>query len=416
MLVRQKLETSTSFRAIMKNFAITKLYLVVLSEVPSYTNIINWVHKIGYYHLTEKKKIADDWIIILDHSIKLGKDKMIVILGIRESNIDFTRPLQYKDLIPLRIESRTKWDGESVFEYLKKLEKELGKIKYAVGDYGSDIKKGLELAEIKHIHDITHRIALILKKIYKDDNVFQEFTKRMSQMRNQFSQTEIAHIIPPNQRTKSRYQNIKPISDWGQNAFQLLERLIQLEKKLNIEEKIQQELEWLKDHKNLIEELSQINKIICSVEKIVKTEGLGKNSIEQCEIILSGLTTENGKIVHLKLTQYFAEMTSLMKTDYNILCTSDILESAFGKYKNYIGNNPMAGITNLALCIAAFTSPLEENVVKKALESTTVGAIKKWTREFIGKTLIQKRREAFSSVQNIKTKMGGSFSLKYQQI
>ncbi|MCH7410274.1 hypothetical protein MM239_12775 [Belliella sp. DSM 111904] len=40
----------------------------------------------------------------------------------------------------------------------------------------------------------------------------------------------------------------------------------------------------------------------------------------------------------------------------SLLCSSDIIESAFGKYKNYIQANPMVGITNL--CLAAFTGKL----------------------------------------------------------
>ena len=57
----------------------------------------------------------------------------------------------------------------------------------------------------------------------------------------------------------------------------------------------------------------------------------------------------------------------------------------------------MAGITNLVLSIAAFTSSLEEDEIKIALESTKMEDIKKWTNDFIGETLIQKRRHAFCS-------------------
>ena len=37
---------------------------------------------------------------------------------------------------------------------LLEVKAEVGNIIYAVGDYGRDIKKGLELAEIKPVHDI----------------------------------------------------------------------------------------------------------------------------------------------------------------------------------------------------------------------------------------------------------------------
>ena len=57
----------------------------------------------------------------------------------------------------------------------------------------------------------------------------------------------------------------------------------------------------------------------------------------------------------------------------------------------------MAGITNLALCISAFTSNLDEGELKEALEKTTVEDIQKWTDKNIGMTLLKKSRELFSS-------------------
>ena len=224
-LLRKKLETSISFRALSKSFLIDTLYSNVKNKVPSHSTIINWIHKIGYYQLTKAKKIANDWIIILDHSIQFGQEKVFVIFGIRESEIDFSRPLQYHDLVPLRIEARKKWNGKTIAPYLDKLQKEIGVIKYAVGDHGSDIKKGLELMNIKHVHDITHVIALILEQIYSKDEEYLELTKSMSRMRSKFKQTNIAHIIPPNQRSKSRYHNTKIISDWGSKALKLLDKL-----------------------------------------------------------------------------------------------------------------------------------------------------------------------------------------------
>ena len=57
----------------------------------------------------------------------------------------------------------------------------------------------------------------------------------------------------------------------------------------------------------------------------------------------------------------------------------------------------MAGITNLALCISAFTSSLNEDELKESLEKTTMDDIKEWTDENIGTTLLKKRRSVFSS-------------------
>ena len=121
------------------------------------------------------------------------------------------RPLQYTDLKTLLIVNKSSWNGELVAKELKKLEATIGKFKYAVGDYGSDLRKGLVLSEIAHIHDLSHLIALIIEKLYKNDDRFIEFKSKMSNMRNKFAQTDIAAIVPPKGRKKSEYQSFDKI-------------------------------------------------------------------------------------------------------------------------------------------------------------------------------------------------------------
>ncbi len=93
---------------------------------------------------------------------------------------------------------------------------------------------------------------------------------------------------------------------------------------------------------------------------------------------------------------YMHTMLTLTNAKQALVCTSDILESAFGKYKNYVSRNPMAGITDLALCLAAFTSTLSSQEIVEALEHTTCHDVTRWARIYLGTTLLKKRREAFS--------------------
>ena len=387
VILEGKLNTSVSFRAISQLFGIFALCLNLKVRKPSHTTVMNWVHKVGLYQLSRKKRKADDWVIVLDHSIQLGCEKLFVVLGIRESEIDFTRPLRFQDLESLALVAKDKWDGEVIRDCLIELKGEIGNIIYAVGDYGRDIKKGLELAEIKHVHDISHKFALILKKIYEKNEDFQELMRKAAQMAKKLAQTEFAYIIPPKRRTKSRFQNMDTIVTW---AAKVLKRL----KGRKIEKEVREKIKWVKKYQQLIEELSEINKVIRKIEKMLKTSGLSKKNVKKCRVILKNLTTENGRTVGKEISEYLKETILLLPGNDSILCSSDILESSFGKYKNYLSNNAMAGLTNLVLCIAAFTSSLEKCEIKEALETTTVAEVKQWTRQNVGEeTLLQKRRK-----------------------
>lgn len=389
-LTKIKLHTSTSFRAIVLNFEIFMELNIIPSKVPTHTTIINWIHKIGYYELTKQKEKADDWIIILDESIQLGQEKILVIYGIREKNIDFTRPLKFCDLVPLRIIVKRKWTGEIIKKELQKLMLELKTIKCAVADFGSDIRKGLRLSKIPHVHDLTHKIALVLQKIYKDDKKYDEVTKKMSEMRTLYSQTKNAYIIPPKQRKKSRYQNIKIISDYCMKSL----NYIQSDK--NVDREIYDKLKWLIKYKAFIKDLSLINEMICKLEKELKYNGLSNTTLKKSITILSTLRTKRGKIIKTEITSFLHETQNLLKYTNKMLITSDIIESAFGKYKNYVSLNPMAGVTNLILSLAAFTFSFDCNKIGDIFENVKTEDIKKWTKKNIGTTILKNRKLMFS--------------------
>jgi hypothetical protein len=375
-----KLSTSVSFKAMSKQSSILNLHLEEITQDPTNSTIMNWVKKLGLYQLEKAKEKADDWIIILDHSIQLGQDKLFVVLGIRESTIDFSRPLQYQDLTCLLITSKVKWTGEIIKIILLGLESKLGKIKYAVGDYGSDIKKGLELAGILHMHDVTHRIGLIVEKLYGTDVLFADLTARMSEMRVKLAQTKSAPIIPPKQRKKSRYLNIATITNWATRALRLAEN------------------ELLdKDDQSLILELGEMNKAILSISKILKHKGFSKETIAKCNKEMDSFCSGKGELFKSKINEYFDAMQKLMPNTITILCSSDIIESTFGKYKNYVSSNPMACMTDLCLCIAAFTSNLNKQEIKQAFESVFIKDIKMWTTDNIGESLLKKRISLLSA-------------------
>lgn len=399
--LKMKLQTSSSFRAIGKILLIFSIHTQIfrrdmgeISQIsPSHTTVSIWVKKIGYYQLKKKKEKADNWIIILDHSVQVGREKLLNIYGIRESEINFDRALRFTDLQSLRLISKKKWNGEVMHEILEELKKELGTILYAIGDYGSDLRKGLRLSNIKHVHDITHKIALIIESLYRKDEEYVKLTKQMGKKRQKWQMSKYAHLLPPKLRNKSRYQNIHTISDWGKNILKYQQKI-----KNNTDKKEEKkQICFIKKYKKFIEELDQINKQINTVEKLIKTKGLNKKTAEKSLQYLSGISGEKASIIKKELKKYFDEFLTLLPDQKKILATSDIIESAFGKYKNYLSSNYMTGITDLSLCMAAFTSPLTKEEIEEAMNTVHMKNLNNWVSENIGDTLLKKRKNAFST-------------------
>jgi hypothetical protein len=361
------------------------LHLDLNIKTPSHVSILLWMKKLGVYKLTIPKEKSDDWILMIDESIAFGHDKLLVILGIRESKVNFGRALQYHDMTCLKLMASGSWKGEDIKQVLDELTLEIGTIKYVVADMGNSIKKALRLSSLTHIEDINHKISWFIKELYKDDEHFKSYTKKLAHYRGALNLTNMSHMLPPAQRVNSRYMNLKPIFKWGMAILKMLEDETS-------ESSEKEKMNFVKDYEILIRQSHRLIEIANQIQEILKNNGLSEKTKKDC---LELLDKENDpRILKFKkmITEFLINKIVAAEGCENILCSSDILESSFGKYKNYISDNISVGITNLALSIPAFGSRLEKPEIKKAMEAIKVSHLNDWSLANIGKTQTIKRR------------------------
>ena len=372
-------------------FEIFSVCMKMDRALPSFSSGMLWIKKVGYHRLNQAKVIADDWILILDESIGIGQEKLLVVLGIRRSQIDFTHPLKIQDMEPIIVKSKKTWTGEDISKELEICKEKVGGVIYATTDGGSTIKKGLRLSNIPRVYDLTHAIAIMLEKLYKNDPEFTEFTHTMGQMRLKLCCSQYAHIIPPNQRSKSRFLNIDILSDW------CIKVLIALEKN-NLSQQERELLQWVYDKKDFIQEMDQIIRLIEELSVVLKYNGLNKKTAKECtQIMKSCKRTTRQKQFKIMFNEYLENNTAIItKRNETLLCSSDVIESTFGKYKNVLNKNPMSGITDLALIIPAFTSTFEELEIKEAIDTCTCKMIKEWGEKNLCESLSVKRNQTLN--------------------
>lgn len=390
-MLSAKMKTSSSFRSLSKVFVAFNLYLDIERSTPSFSTAMLWVKKIGYNQLQFPKEKAKDWIIIVDESIGIGQEKVLVVLGIRRSNIDFTRPLKLQDMKPIVVKSKENWTGQDIAVELKIVKGQLGTIIYAVTDACSSLKKGLREAGINHVYDITHAIAIALERLYKNDNNFKNYAYLAGQMRFKLCCSKHAHLIPPNQRSKSRFLNLDIISKWGMKALLALESN-------DISQEEREQLQWVKENEAFIIEMNRLMLIIEDISVLLKKEGLSKQTKLKCISILKNC--KDGKLKQFKedILNYLKEnMKQISKRKEKLLCCSDIIESTFGRYKNELSKNPMSGITDLVLIIPALTSNLTASAVNAAIDNCSVKDIEEWKRNNLCNSLLAKRRAVFKN-------------------
>ena len=213
LFVSLVLSSATGFRGAARAIGIFTSFLRLPISSPSWFSGRLWLLRLGYYKLTRAKVRADDWVWIVDHTVQIGAEKCLVILGIRLSSLPCPeRCVCHEDAEPIALLPVTKSDGEIVWQQLEEAAKITGVPREIVADHGSDLKSGIGKFCEKHegtcfIYDIKHKTAAVLKCELGNDGEWWEFAGLASQTKQEIQQTSLGPLRPPPQRTKSRYMN-----------------------------------------------------------------------------------------------------------------------------------------------------------------------------------------------------------------
>jgi len=97
------LSAASSLRGASRCLETIITHLQLSLPVPSWYTIRLWLLRLGYYKLTRPKEFATDWIWIVDHTIQLGEEKALVILGIRMREIPSDSCLKYENMEPITL-------------------------------------------------------------------------------------------------------------------------------------------------------------------------------------------------------------------------------------------------------------------------------------------------------------------------
>ncbi len=98
-----------------------------------------------------------------------------------------------------------------------------------------------------------------------------------------------------------------------------------------------------------------------------------------------------------KIIDYLTMELSPIQPGQTLLATTDILESLFGKYKQFSSRSPLKQIGQIFLSICLSTMNLTTTVVKEALETVRFLDVEDWAAQVFGQSMLSKRRILFSA-------------------
>lgn len=406
--IRLILQAAVSFRAAAKAIHIVFSHFdaVKSQPIPSNKTISRWLTQVGLYKLNSPKEPGDDWALIIDNSIQAGDKKCLVILGTRLSKLK-EKSLEFEDVEVLVIELHENADKNDVCLALEKSQNRVGKVKMVCADDGPDLRGGIQLFCEKYpvgrVFDTIHKIGTFLKRILNNNPKWQAFTQAAAAAKKKMQQTPAAHLMPPNQRTKSRFLNIEILVHWAVDALTAIDNPNHPDKKL-----LKKHCGWLLEYRELIEQLKQFDLINKCVRQHVRECGLSSHTGDKVEILLhqamrSVSFNEQACQYAGDLIDFFTRQSSVVPPGEVWIGSSEIIESLFGKLKWIEQNQHKGGFTSLVLVIAACVGKIDAQIVQKAMLQITTKDVEAWTESQIGTTVLAKRRRAFGKGRKYKT-------------
>src|SRR5437879_298211 len=195
--------TGVSLRGAPRVLALIAEVFGLSIDIPDWTTGRLWLMRLGHAMLTMPLEQADDWAWLTDHSVQIGQEKCLVILGIRLCHLP--KPgecLQHHDLHLIALVPRTSWTRGEVDDAFEEAIRRTGVPRVIVNDHGVDLHGGVQFFQERHrqtmeIYDIKHKTACLLKHRLEKDARWQDFQRQIGQTRCAVQQTEMAFLTPP---------------------------------------------------------------------------------------------------------------------------------------------------------------------------------------------------------------------------
>jgi len=409
--------TATSMRCASRVINLLSIFFNIFVESPSWYTGRLWLMRLGYYKIHRAKEIADDWIWIVDHSIQIGSEKCLIILGIRTRDLPENRSLTFNDVEPIDLVPVKKSNGDIVYEQLEDAIKKTGVPREIISDDGSDLKSGInkfieQHAETCRIYDIKHKTASLLKRLFEKDAQWNLFLKQSLITKAQVQQTDLAFLASPSQRSKARYMNIDTMVAWGQDVLNFIDREIKNPSEKFNHEKIKEKLHWVKEFRSQMNVWQNVMSVIETTETFVRHNGLFMGAEKKLEIELNKLTTlPASNTVKEDLLNFVKGESQKTKENEKLLGSSEIIESLFGKQKMLEKGQSNRGFTGLILSVGAFVSTTTEDVVSKATNTVKTHTVIQWVDNKIGESVQSLRKNFLHRGKNTEQKWNQLLSI-----
>lgn len=383
-------------------------------ELPTWSAIRTWCQRVGIAALQEPVEAADDWIWMADHSNQIGPEKVLVILGVRASNLPPPgEALKHEHVRVLELNVGTRWKRDDMAQVYEQLAQRCGIPRAVLVDGAVELREGAQRCEFQRpnaentliLGDFKHYAANVLKKIVGADRRFVEFTAQLGRTRSAIQQTELAHLTPLSFRPKARFMNLEPTLKWAQMALWQLAHPDTEARRLISDERISEKLGWLQEFREDIQRWHGCQEVVSAACTFVNTQGLFRGSARALRNHLATLRkttlgeaeqqTCASRQVAARLLRLVRQSERKLAEGERLPMSTEILESSFGLYKQLEGQHGKGGFTSLLAAYGCLLSPTTAASIRRDFARVSVKDTRIWVSQTLGPTLASRRQAAY---------------------
>jgi hypothetical protein len=372
-------------------------------SAPDWTTGRMWLTRFGLAQLNAPKEKADDWVWLIDHSVQIGTQKILAIVGIRLSKLptigEFLRPedLVLIDLVPMETSTR-----EDVAARLEDAAARTSVPRAIVDDHGVDLNGGVRIFQKSHpdtveVYDTKHKAACLLKSRLEKNPRWMAFCTKVGQTRCATQQTELGALVPPGSKPKARFMNLEGQLKWAGKVLAILDALPGSAPSWVTPERLEEKLGWLREFRADLVAWRQWQAIIDLTVNFVGGEGLhAKTAVILSKKLHPLPQTTEGRRLTAELIKFVREQARKAKAGERLPGSTEVLESCFGRFKTLERDQAKGGFTSLILGFGALLAEATIDTVSGAMRTVPTRTVREWCARHLGQTLFSKRMEAFA--------------------
>lgn len=376
-------------------------WLQVPCEIPCYQTIRNWMQRIGLDRMQQAERVTDG-IWLVDHSMQIGTEKVLVVLRVRESRLPSQgNPLRHEDVAVLCCQPGTHWKQEDVLAVYRRLAAQYGHPVSVLTDGAMELREPAKMLNSEGKsplvnRDLKHFLANRLEALLTRDARWREFTAHMGQTRAAVQQTEMAHFTAPSLKPKARFMNLQPTLRWANVVSWHLEHSASRARQGVTCDRMESKFGWLRQFETSIKQWQECQSVISKALTFFNNNGVFRGSVREFQRNVVGRLRYPASRQLLKdAVKFLRQIENKLPSGRRLPISTEILESSFALYKQLEQQHAKGGFTSLLPTFGTLLKSTTPDEITTTFERVKVADVNQWLKTNLPLTLSSRRRTAY---------------------